>query len=520
MRWFISARRVLESLQCPLHGGSALCSHYRFINALTSMGFSKPMKLPSYSYKVHFSTFLSGHSGCSNSSNGHQNDNKKVDLEIISRETVKPTSPTPHHLRTYNLSLLDQWMFDVYSPLALFIPNTDKASVYDVVTKRSKHLKESLSHILTQFYPIGGEVKDNLYIECNDKGVYYIEARVNQTLEDFLCQPDDEKVRELNPGTPRTAESSIGNYVIGIQVNIFNCGGIGLSTSLSHKIIDGHTYFLFMKAWAAASRGSPKIISPSFVASEVFPNNPCLKHYVPSKLVTSKKLSTKRFVFDSTTLELLKAQPVASSLSGATRMEATTALIWKAAVKAASNVRTFSPQSPHALLSAVNLRKRASQLLPNESIGNLVASACAVCYPESQPDLSTLMCEIRESIAKINSDHIESLKGENGHETMDEMLRGMNHLTDVTQEGDVLFVTSLLNSGMYEWDFGWGKPIWFYDMNAGFTRFLSLNDTLKGGGVEATVTLSPDEMEIFESDHELLSYVTVEPSPLQYVNDA
>lgn len=153
------------------------------------------------------------------SSNGHQNDNKKVDLEIISRETVKPTSPTPHRLRTYNLSLLDQWMFDVYSPLALFIPNTDKASVYHVVTKRSKHLKESLSHILTQFYPIAGEVKDNLYIECNDKGVYYIEARVNQTLEDFLCQSDDEKVRELNPETPRTAESSIGNYVIGIQVS-------------------------------------------------------------------------------------------------------------------------------------------------------------------------------------------------------------------------------------------------------------------------------------------------------------
>ncbi|GKG60048.1 vinorine synthase-like protein, partial [Tanacetum coccineum] len=75
-------------------------------------------------------------------------------------------------------------------------------------------LKESLSHILTQFYPIAGEVKDSLQSECNDKGVYYIEARVNQTLEDFLSYPDDEKVRALNPESPRTVESSIGNFVI------------------------------------------------------------------------------------------------------------------------------------------------------------------------------------------------------------------------------------------------------------------------------------------------------------------
>ncbi|GJX16127.1 transferase, chloramphenicol acetyltransferase-like domain protein [Tanacetum coccineum] len=107
---------------------------------------------------------------------------------------------------------------DTYTPLILFIPNSDKASVNDMITKRSKHLKESISHILTQLYPIAGEVKDSLQIECNDKGAYYIKARVNQTLEDFLSNPDDEKVRALNPESPRTVESSIENFVIGIQI--------------------------------------------------------------------------------------------------------------------------------------------------------------------------------------------------------------------------------------------------------------------------------------------------------------
>ena len=305
------------------------------------------------------------------------------------------------------------------------------------------------------------------------------------------------------------------------QVNIFSCGGIGIGTSVSHKIFDGQTYFMFMRAWAEAARGAPQTISPSFVASKIFPGNPRLEYSVPSKLMTSKNLTTKRFVFNSNALTLLKTQPVACSSSSRapTRMEATTAVIWKAAAKAASTVRSFSPQSPYALLSVVNFRKRASPPLPSDSFGNLIDAAGAICLPERQPDLPTLMGELRESIAKVNTDHIESMKGIKGHETFNNILKNLNHLAEVTREGDCLFSSSLLNSGMYELDFGWGKPIWFYVTNAGLCRFLHLNDVLKGGGVEAIVTLSPEEMEIFERDPELLSFATVNPSPLQFLNN-
>ncbi|GJR19370.1 vinorine synthase-like protein [Tanacetum coccineum] len=453
--------------------------------------------------------------------NTQENNIQKVDLEVISRETIKPTSPTPHHLRTFNLSIIDNIVFDVYTPLILFLPNTNKASVTDVVTKRSKHLKEALSQTLTQFYPVAGKIMDNLHIKCNDEGVYYKETRVNQALNDFLSDPDDPKVRELIPEHPRTSESSVGNFLLGVQVNIFSCGGIGIGTSMSHKILDGETYYTFMKAWAEAARGSPQTISPSFVASKIFPGNPCKDYSVSSKFLTSKRTTTKRFVFNSNVLTLLKAQTVACSSSSRapTRMEATTAVIWKAAAKAASTVRSFSPQLPYALLPVVSLRERASPPLPSESFGNLIFVAGAICLPERQPDLPTLMGELRESIAKLNTHHIESMKGEKGHKTFDNLLKNVNHLAEVTREGDCLFASSLLNSGMYELDFGWGKPIWFYAMNAGLCRFLHLNDMLKGGGVEAIVTLSPEEMEIFERDPELLSFAAVNPSPLQFLNN-
>nr|GEX73033.1 vinorine synthase-like [Tanacetum cinerariifolium] len=219
-----------------------------------------------------------------------------------------------------------------------------------------------------------------------------MEAHVNQRLKEFLQhQPGDKKVRELVPNSPRTIESSIRNYVMGVQVSFYiqvheceyvSCRGIDLSMSITHKIFDGHTYLLFMKAWAAAAR--------------------VYKHRIHYNKAIHVRFCGYSFTQGPTSL-LLSCSGLSAPRSGPTRMEATLSLIWK-------------------------------------------------------PDLPTLMGEIRESIAKVNSDHDESTKG--------------------------------------------------------FSRIVALNDTLKAGSVEATVTLKSDEMEIFGHDHELLSYATVDSSSL------
>nr|XP_043611289.1 stemmadenine O-acetyltransferase-like isoform X1 [Erigeron canadensis] len=444
---------------------------------------------------------------------------KRVDVEIVAKETIKPTSSTDLP-RTYTLSCLDQIAVDAYIPFVLFLPNnnTSRGGIItdDVVSKRSKLLKETLPAILSRFYPFVGKLKDNVVIEGNSEGgVFYVEARVKQTLEEFLCHPDDDKIRELLPEKPHINESWMGNnYAIGVQVNIFGCGGIGLSMVLSHKIIDFQTYMIFMKAWAAAVKGEPETISPSFVASDVFPSDPnLLLSHKPRK--SSQLFSTKRFVFDSTVLAILKSQPVANNTSrGPTRMEATTALIWKAAAKASSEVKAFNQQSPYVMLSVVNIRKRSSPPLPENSIGNLFTPAVALCFPTSKPDLPTLIGELRDSIAKENSEKIESMKGENGLKMIKESFK---HQMDAISETEyVMVTTSVLNMGIYDLDFGWGKPVWFYYINPSMTsRLLVLIDTPQGDvGVEAIVTLTSDEMEIFQCDTELLSYATLNPCPL------
>ncbi|CAL9026153.1 unnamed protein product, partial [Prunus brigantina] len=91
----------------------------------------------------------------------------EVKVEVIRKETIKPSSPTPHHLRTSSLSVFDQLQPDMYISLLLFYPNNISDDVVNNIdhnslfAERSKLLKTSLSEALTQFYPFAGEFEYN-----------------------------------------------------------------------------------------------------------------------------------------------------------------------------------------------------------------------------------------------------------------------------------------------------------------------------------------------------------------------
>ncbi|POO03240.1 Transferase [Trema orientale] len=94
-------------------------------------------------------------------------------FKIITKETIKPCSPTPSHLKSYNLSFLDQLQPPVYINMVYFYPKNS----HDVITT-SQQLKKSLSKSFTCFYPIFERINSNntTTIECNDEGAEYVEA--------------------------------------------------------------------------------------------------------------------------------------------------------------------------------------------------------------------------------------------------------------------------------------------------------------------------------------------------------
>lgn len=82
-----------------------------------------------------------------------------------STEIIKPSSSAPDRKRIYKLSLLDQLGSGAY--------------VSNILFYRRKHLLIiSKNHLLIHFYPLAGKIKDNLFVDCDDLGVTFVETRL------------------------------------------------------------------------------------------------------------------------------------------------------------------------------------------------------------------------------------------------------------------------------------------------------------------------------------------------------
>ena len=158
-----------------------------------------------------------------------------MEVQIISQEIIKPSAPTPHHLRTYKLSGKDQIAALAYVPVILFYSPTSEMS-----SENSDYLKKAFSETLTLFYPLAGRIKDELFVDCNDDGATYIEAHVTCNMSVILQQPDIHRLEQLLPRKPDENIDELSTRVmLAAQVNYFDCGGIAVSVSVSHRVADG-----------------------------------------------------------------------------------------------------------------------------------------------------------------------------------------------------------------------------------------------------------------------------------------
>ncbi|KAL7246369.1 hypothetical protein ACSBR2_001475 [Camellia fascicularis] len=185
----------------------------------------------------------------------------EINVEEIARETIKPSSPTPHHLKTFELSLIDQFMPASYTPLVLCCATHGGCSYKE----RSQLLKNSLSQILARYYPLAGRIKDPLFVDWNDDGVDYIETRVNCPISSIPKQPKSELQNHFIP--IQFKESGSGSLLL-IQASFFECGGMAIGIYTNHKLADAASFTVFLKAWAATASGFPDVVSPDFT---IFP---------------------------------------------------------------------------------------------------------------------------------------------------------------------------------------------------------------------------------------------------------
>ncbi|KAG8364795.1 hypothetical protein BUALT_Bualt18G0035900 [Buddleja alternifolia] len=176
--------------------------------------------------------------------------------EIVSEMMmIKPSSPTPLHLRQHKLSFLDQLAPPIYIHIILYYQlETPHHKYCSVETMSSEQLKRSLADALTIYYPLAGRLRDmNSWVDCNDQGAEYFEARFNDAqLSDIIQNPYT--TQEYVPAVPR----GCCDIPLAVQVNFFGCGGTAIGVCMSHKLADATSLVMFINAWAAACRGDLK----------------------------------------------------------------------------------------------------------------------------------------------------------------------------------------------------------------------------------------------------------------------
>ncbi|GAB2233404.1 hypothetical protein Drorol1_Dr00002626 [Drosera rotundifolia] len=431
-------------------------------------------------------------------------------VHIETKETLKPSTATLPHLKYHKLSFFEQFVPPYYTPVILF---------YNIDDGHGKlHLlKQALSRTLTKFPPLAGRFHKNMCINCNDEGILYVEARVDGAMMDFLKDIDIMLLEKFLPCKKAYKEKMSEVVQAAVQVNVFECGGIAIGACFSHKIMDASSIDCFLRYWAANFDTSDHVEEPILLdfttASSLFPPRDEVQYADESYVeqIEEDICSVKRFVFNASAIKSLKEKAASDSLPNPSRVEVISAFVWKQAHIALDKVNNTSGKGKghkSYLTHVINLRKSSLSPLSKGCIGCLTLPSAASCNgDEREKEIGWYVDRVHKSIQKINKEHLNRFRGEEGlaliWEGAEMFLYGRDGLYSCS---------SWCKLGVNDVDFGWGKPVWISPWSEspspGERNFLTLMDINGDEAVEAWLVLEKQEMAILESDQEFLTYAT------------
>ncbi|XP_050229922.1 vinorine synthase-like [Mercurialis annua] len=426
----------------------------------------------------------------------------------MSKEMIKPSSPTPPHLKIFKLCLIDQFFpSSLYTPLLLFYPINQNNT-----TTNLEHLKSSLSSYLSLFYPLAGRINDATSIECNDEGVIYVQANVHCPIIDILEHPPE--VQELEQFF--LPEITTSEPLLLVQVSSFSCGGIAIGLRMSHKIADAATICIFLKGWAAMASSSELLCPDLTTASSVLPplSDPIISVPPPDEMpCLPSKPFVKRLVFDGSKIAALKANATSSSVANPTRVEAVLALVWKHIINT-SNLTSGFPKF-HLCSNFVNLRNRVVGPSSENAVGNLVAQ----CFGKiesgnsNELELKNIVSSLRKGLKEFNKNWIEKFQENDGKSAFFGLLKEIGEYQEIS-ELDWCNFSSLCKMPLYDSaDFGWGKPKWIAFPRADLPMNSALlMDSEDNDGIEVWLSLKRENMALILQDQQLLNFAKVNPT--------
>ncbi|OVA16384.1 Transferase [Macleaya cordata] len=472
----------------------------------------------------------------------------KLKVEVVSGETIKPSRPTPHYLRTFNLSFLDQTAPAVYAPLILcyvdpIMHHTNTIVKQSSSSSRCDLLKKSLSETLTRYYTLAGRMKDDSFsVNCNDAGIEYVEARVttnnNVRLSDVIENPDiHHLVDQFLPCEPAGFKISF-KPLLAVQVNLFDCGGMVIGLLIYHTLADASSLITFIKDWTAIARGGATDHDEQIEQGTSRPHLDLLPTLFPQRDLIGfaqatgmkrEEIVTKRLVFEASKIaELRKRSTTTTNINGGsdyvqeypTRVEAVSAFIWGCFIDAFEKKKHQGPGGggggsgdsatvrAYGMSQAVNMRRRMVPPLPANCFGNMAPASMAMISinnvePGRKDLYPNLVGKIREAIMKIDDHQVRKLQGR------DAFVAYMKEYEEIYSSCTaILHFTSLCGFPSYEADFGWGKPEWVSAATYAYNNAVAIMNTRSRDGIEAWVNMAKEDMAEFERDEQLLTFVS------------
>ncbi|BFG26526.1 hypothetical protein CerSpe_128000 [Prunus speciosa] len=394
-------------------------------------------------------------------------------------------------------------------------------------------LKASLSVALQQFLPLAGNLtwpQDSpkpiltyvqgdavsLTIAESDADFHYLSSRRN-----FV---EAKEYHSLVPQLPTSHEKAAA---VAFQVTIFpNGNGFSIGTSMHHAILDGKSSTMFVKSWAHICKhlgddpsGSalPDQLKPFFDRRVVQdpagleaiflnqlqnldgPNNRSLmvtqfKSPPPDAVrgifvITRQEIEAMKQWVSTKMAEMIKNEKQ-SDRPHLSTFSVTCAYTWVCLLKAEEK----QTDKPVMTGFTVDCRSRFDPPIPANYFGNCVDGRVIVAERKGllgEDGLTVAVNEISEAIKIVDSDGIL-----NGAETLIQAL-----YPAVSSEERVMGVAGSPRFGIYDTDFGWGRPSKVEVVSIEETGAMSLAESRDGiaGDVEVGLVLEKHHMQAFAS---------------------
>ncbi|PHT26933.1 hypothetical protein CQW23_33459 [Capsicum baccatum] len=226
------------------------------------------------------------------------------------------------------------------------------------------------------------------------------------------------------------------------------------------------------------------------------------------------KSPMRRFLFDSKAIKALKANTSSESVPFPSKIEALTSFICKRIAVASMSLANGAAPKTLMITHVANLRPRVVTSLPQRTFGNLLWLAFAFYDPlDVSMELPDLGMMLREMFVQLTPENIKGIDSECVFESLNDVLESLS-----TNENIKIFrFTSWCNMGLYNVDFGWGKPVWISHMGdlpdahvRSKQQFVFLESPCHEG-IELWIACDDEEIRVLEKDSEFLTYANPNP---------